>query len=243
MSWIFNEIFYRPILNALVLIYEHIAFGDFGVALIILTILIRLALAPFFHRSAKDQAIINLLLPKIKEIQNTHKNSKEQQAKALMGLYREHKVSPFFGFLLLIAQLPVLIALYQVVWNGFSERHVSMLYSFVPNPGTINYLFLGAVDLQAQNIALVILASATSYVQMKIALPKQHPSLQGQPQNPMASAMRQTAFIIPVITAVFLVGLPSAIALYLLTSFIFSAIQQVIINKQIKGYGTANKQN
>jgi len=238
MSWIFNEIFYRPILNALVLIYEYAAFHDFGIALILLTILIRLILAPFFHRSARDQAIMNKLLPKIKEIQSTHKDSKEQQAKALMKLYREHRVSPFFGFLLLIAQLPVLIALYYVVWNGFYERHIAMLYSFVPNPGELNYLFLGAIDLQAKNVVLVILASVASYLQMKIAMPKHSP---GQPQSPMVSAMGKTVFIVPVITAVFLVELPSAIALYLLTSFVFSAIQQVIINKQVAGYGTVKK--
>ena len=241
MNWIFNEIFYRPILNALVFIYEYAAFNDFGIALILLTVLVRIILAPIFHRSARDQAIINKLVPKIKEIQSKHKNKREQQAKALMELYREHKVSPFSGIILLIVQLPVLVALYYVVWNGFSEAHIPMLYSFVPNPGVINYLFLGVIDLQAQNVPLVILASAASYLQMKLAMSKHPLPLQGEQQNPMLSAMRKTVFIIPIMTAVFIVGLPSAIALYLLTSFVFSAIQQVIINKQINNNGTTKK--
>ena len=241
MIWIFNEIFYRPILNALILIYERIAFHDFGIALILLTILIRLLLAPFFHRGARDQAIINVLAPKIKEIQKTHKDNREHQAKALMNLYREHRVNPFSGFLLLLIQLPVLIALYHVVWNGFSEVLVPMLYSFTPNPGTINYLFLNIVDLQGKNMALVILAAAASYFQMKIAMPKTPAPSLGEPQAPMALAMKQMVFIAPAITAVFLVVLPSAISLYLLTSFAFSAIQQLIINKQVAGYGTVKK--
>lgn len=243
MVQLFNEIFYHPILNALVLIYEYVAFHDFGVALIILTIFIRLLLAPFFHKSVKDQAIMNTLLPKIKEIQKTHKDNREQQARALMQLYREHRVNPFSSFLLLLVQFPVLIALYYVVLNGFSDSLVPLLYSFVPNPGTINYLFLGVVDLQEKNTALAILASAVSYLQMKIAMPKNMTASDGGQKNPMELAMRQMVFIVPVITAVFLIGLPSAIALYLLTSFTFSAIQQLVVNKQTAGYGTVKEQN
>lgn len=240
MNWIYTELLYRPTLNALVLIYERISFHDFGIALVVLTVLIRLLLAPFFHRSARDQAIMNTLLPKIKEIQKTHKENKEQQARALMDLYREHRVSPFSSLLLIIVQLPVLIALYQVVWNGFSSSLSSLLYSFVPNPGTLNYLFLGTIDLSSKNIVLVVLASAASYVQMRIAMPKNSPS-QDHAQSPMALAMRQTAIVVPVITAMFLMGLPSAISLYLLTSFAFSAIQQVIINKQIAAHGAIKR--
>src|SRR3989338_7917009 len=118
---IFNELLHRPLVNLLAFLYEHPAFRDFGVAIIMLTVIIRLVLFPLFHKTAQHQRINQKLQPHIKKIQETHKDNREAQTKAMMALYSEHNINPLTPILLLIVQLPILIALYQVFRDGFSR--------------------------------------------------------------------------------------------------------------------------
>ena len=236
MATIFNEILYRPFLNALILFYDYVPLHDFGIAVILLTILIRLILFPLFYKGARDQAIIQRLAPRVKEIQGIHKNDKQEQARALMELYREHRVNPLSGFLLLFIQLPVLIALYGVFLRGFSSDYLGALYGFVPHPTTLNHFFLGFVDLTQRNILIVLLAAMAQYFQGKLSLP---PDTGGKKELSGAEAIgRQMVYMGPVLTVVFLyfLNLPSAVGLYWLTTSAFSVVQQVAINKRIAKY-------
>lgn len=230
---VFNEILYRPLFNALIFIYQHFSFGDLGVAIILLTIFIRLVLFPLFYKGAKDQAIMQRLAPKIKEIQKNHKNDRQEQTKKLMDLYKEHKVNPFSGFLLLFVQLPVLIALYQVFLKGFSTTDFSALYSFVSAPQSLDHFFLGFVDLSKKSLVVVIIAAVIQYFQGKLSLIKNNkPSEELSPAEKMG---QQMVYLGPILTFVFLwfLNLPSAVGLYWLTTSAFSVIQQVIINKKL----------
>jgi YidC/Oxa1 family membrane protein insertase len=233
----YNEILYRPLFNALIFLYQHFSFGDLGIAIILLTIIIRLVLFPLFYKGAKDQAIMQRLAPKIKEIQKNHKHDRQEQTKALMNLYKEHKVSPFSGFLLILVQLPVLIALYQVFLKGFSATDFSALYSFVSAPSSLNHLFLGLIDLGKKNIIIVIAAAAAQYFQGKLSLIKNKNSSKDPAldENPAEKIGRQMIYFGPILTFVFLYffKLPSAVGLYWLTTSAFSVIQQVIINKKL----------
>ena len=98
----------------MIFLYENIPGHDLGIAIIALTVVIRIVLLPLFYKGAKDQAILQRLAPKIKEIQKDHKDDRAKQAQVMMELYREHKVNPLSQFLIIIIQLPVLIALYWV---------------------------------------------------------------------------------------------------------------------------------
>mgnify|MGYP001560676822 FL=1 len=111
MKNLFHNLLYQPILEALIFIYKYIAFHDLGFAIILLTVFIRFLLLPLFHRGAKDQTKIQRLQPLVKKIQQDHKDDKEKQTRALLDLYKEHCINPFSSILLLIVQLPVLIAL------------------------------------------------------------------------------------------------------------------------------------
>ncbi len=222
---LFNKFLYEPLLKSLVFLYQNFSFHDLGIAIIILTIIIRFVLFPLFYKGAKDQAIMQRLAPKIKEIQKNHKDDKEKQTRALLDLYKEHKVNPFSGFLLLLVQLPILIALYKVFLSGLTE---------ISHLGPINNLFLGIVDLSQKNVLIVIIAAIVQYYQGKLALPKTNKSSN---ELDIAEKMgRQMVFMGPVLTFVFLYffNLPSAVALYWLTTSAFSVIQQIIINKRIK---------
>lgn len=230
MAELFNEILYRPLFNALIFLYDYVTLEDLGLAIIILTILIRFVLLPLFYKSAKNQTLMQKLQPKIQQIQQDHKGNKEKQAQALMSLYREHKVSPFTSFLMIFIQLPILIALYRVFMVGLNTEAMGNLYSFIPAPEHVGNLFLGAIDLAAPNMIIVLLAAIFQYWQGKISLPKIDKS---QPQAPAANIGRYMVFIGPILTFIILRGLPSAIGLYWLTTSIFSIVQQWHINKKI----------
>jgi len=220
MANLFNIYLYDPLLSALLFFYEIIPGHDLGVAIIVLTFAIRVILLPLFYKGAKDQAIMQRLAPKIKAIQQEHKEDRAKQAQALMDLYREHKVNPLSQFLIIIIQLPILIALYWVFLKG------------IPANSELNHYFLSFIDLSKRSFVIVILAALAQYFQGKLALPKKIKS-DGE-LSPMERMGRQMVFFGPVLTVAFLSYLPSAVGLYWLTTSVFSVIQQIVINKKLK---------
>jgi len=232
MVYLWNQIFYRPILNVLIFFYNTIAVRDFGLAIILVTLLIRLVLYPFFHKGTKHQMMLQRLQPKIKKIQETHKNDRTKQSEALMELYKEHGVNPFLGILLLIIQLPIMIALFWVVRTGLGSGQIAGLYPFVAQPAAINPLFLGIINLAKPSIILIGLAAIAQYAQARLAIYRNpDPSVQLSPAEKMA---QQMAFVGPILTILIFYGLPAAIGLYWLVTSAFSIVQQVIVNRHLR---------
>lgn len=211
MSQLFNTFFYEPILAVLIFIYENVAFHDLGLAIIILTVVVRIVLFPLFYKGAKDQAVMQRLQPHIKKIQLDHKDNRERQAQELLALYRQHKLNPFSGFILLIVQLPVLIALYQVFITGLT------------NSAFDNLNFLGLINLGEKNLGLVIFAALLQYFQTKLAMPPGGGNAAG----------KVMLWLGPILTIVILANLPSALGLYWAVSVVFSLGQQIFINKKL----------
>jgi len=226
MTNLFNKILYQPLLDILIFLYNYL--GDLGIAIICLTVLIRIILFPLFYKGAKDQAIIQKLAPKIKEAQTRHKDNREEQARALMAIYRQHKVNPLSGFLLIIVQIPILLALYRIFMN------VNGLAAFTPT-------FLGLINLGKKNIIIIGLAALTQYFQGKLSLAKTEKSF--QELTSMERMARQMIYLGPILTISFLYFLPSAVGLYWLTTSLFSVIQQIIINKRLDLNFEAGKTN
>src|SRR3989344_4829648 len=161
MTTFFHTFFYGPLLQALVWIYENMAFEDFGLAVIILTIAVRVLLFPLFYKGAKQQVLIQKIHPKIKEIQERHKDNKEKQATELMELYKKHGVNPLASLLVLIIQLPVIIGLYQVILKEITGG----LFD--------NFLFLGFINIREKSLVLAVITAAFQYIQAKMGLPKE----------------------------------------------------------------------
>jgi len=241
---IFNLILYQPLFNVLVLLYQYLPGHDFGIAVIVLTILIKIILYPLGARGVKSQRTLSDLQPKIKEIQERFKNDKEKQARETMELYKKEKINPFSGCLPLLVQLPILIALYRVFWRGFSQNQLSFLYSFVPNPGQIDTTFLGMTDLTQSavakvngvshlvwlNIAIIIGAGIAQFFQTKMLTPKQ--KLAKKDPSDFSQAMqKQMIYFFPIFTVFILWRLPAAVALYWLVVSLFSIVQQYFIFK------------
>jgi YidC/Oxa1 family membrane protein insertase len=225
---LFNVLIFQPLLNALVFLYEHTG-NDLGVAIILLTLLIRTVLFPLFQKSARHQAIVQRLRPEIDRINRIHKDDKQKQAEATMALWKEHDANPFFGFFFLFIQLPLLIGLYRIFLTSISADTLTGLYSFIPDPGKLNPLFLGLISLTGRNIIIVVLAGIAQFFQGKLSLAAAPP----MGNTPMERMGRQMVFVAPALTIVLFLNFPAAIALYWLVSSLFSIGQQLIINRQL----------
>lgn len=241
----FYVVLYQPLFNSLILLYNYIPGHDFGIAIIALTVIIRLILYPLSVKAVRSQSSLQKLQPQMQELQKKYKDDKEKQAKEILELYKKEKINPFSGILLALIQLPILIALYRVFWEGLNPKELAGLYSFVLNPRHINALFLGLVNLAKPNYELAILAGITQYFQTKMLMPKTDSKKQDKNKTADFSQMmqKQTLYFLPVFTVIILISLPSALGLYWTASGLFSIVQQYLIFRKNKETQTINTQS
>lgn len=238
---LYNDIIYRPLLNLLVFFYNVIPGHDVGIVIILLTIFIRLLLAPSFHKSLKSQRAMNELQPKLNAMREKHKDDKEAQAKAMMELYKEHKINPFSSCLPLLLQLPILIGLYQafrVALNPAIDmaKRLQGLYSFVHRPENISPYFLHFLDLSKPSWELGIVAGLAQYWQSRLMIPKN-----AGPVDATTRALQmQTTYMLPVISAVIAIKLPAGLPLYWVVTTLFAVGQQYYILRKQKPAGENN---
>lgn len=255
MGAIFDSIIYNPLYNLLIFVYNVVPFHDFGVAIIIVTLVIKFVLIPLSKKQIESQKKMNELQPKIKEIQEKYKNDKEQQSKALMEFYKENKTNPFSGCLPMIVQLVFLIAIYQVflnISNAGLNVDTNSLYSFISNPGQINKMFLGIIDLSAilnlsqltlksiPHILLILAAAASQYFQAKMLMVKKESEKKdkktetkddGKPDFTQMMS-KQMLYFGPLLTLFIGVKFPAGLALYWLVSTGFMIVQQYMVEKE-----------
>ncbi len=157
--------------------------------------------------------------PEIKKIQKDLKDNKEEQAKALMAVYKKHKFNPFSGILLLLVQLPIFFALFKI----FSKEISQSIFS--------NTIFLGFLDLKSPNLTIAFLAAILQYWQGKLSMPSAPSS---SSEDKMADFGKMMMYMGPAMTLVVLIKLPSALGLYWAVSTLFSVAQQIYINKKLQ---------
>lgn len=224
----FNTIFYLPLYNALVALTTLFS-GSLGWAVIGLTLLVKLILAPLAHRSTISQMEQKKLLPFVNEIKKNYPNQKEQ-AEKLNELYKEHKTHPLSGCLLLLLQLPILFAIFFVFKDG-ATLDLASLYSFVTAPESINPIWLG-IDITKPNVILLVITGAIQYAQMALS-----PGMQNQgnadtsddPQAKMAATtQKMMKYLIPILIVVGGWNLPGAVLLYWALSSLFMIVQERI---------------
>ncbi len=231
ISLLFNEILYQPLFNGLIFLYNIIPWHDFGIAIILLTIIIRLILYPLNQKAIRSQKALAILQPQIKEIQTKFKEDRAKQSQALMELYKTNGINPASGCLPLLVQLPILFALYQVFWNGLKPESLNNIYSFISRPEAINPWFLGFIDLSKAFWPLAVLAGILTYIQSKMMTGKQ-PS--GAPQSSdFASLMsKQMLYFMPLLTVFITWKLPAGLTLYWVVVTLFGIGQQYLVMKK-----------
>lgn len=239
MGNIFHTFLYQPIFNLLIFLYDILPGADIGFAIIALTILIKLFLWPFMSKSLKSQKALQELQPKIEELKEKYANDREALAKKMMELYQNEKVNPLSSCLPVLVQLPILIALYRVLFQGFGPETLVELYSFVHNPGTINNIFLGVLDLSLPSLYLAMLAGYFQFMQTRMLMSRRPPkevrgSKGARDESMMASMNKSMMFFMPVITVVIGASLPSGLTLYWVTVNIVSILQQQFVFSRVQ---------
>ncbi len=232
MSDIFQSFFYQPILNLLVFLYN--IFNDLGLAIIFLTIIIKLILLPLSKKSIKSQKSLQDLQPKIEELKLKYKEDKQGMSVALMALYKENKVNPFSSCLPLLIQLPFFFAIFKVFRDGFAQNHLELLYPFVKNPEIINTVTLGLFDLSNRSIILAVLAGLAQFWQGKLnSVSKVEVKSEGSKDESMLTMMnKQMLYVMPVVTVIIGLSFPAGLTLYWFLTTLFTALQQVYLFKK-----------
>jgi YidC/Oxa1 family membrane protein insertase len=239
MKGLFIDLIVQPFYNALVLLMDFVT-SDLGIALVILTIIFRMILFPLYKSQIRTQIKMNQIQEPLKKIQEKYKDNREVMGREMLNLYKQNKVNPFSGILILIIQLPLLIGFYYVFSRaGLPNINHDLLYSFVAWPEEVNTVFLGLVDMMNKSLPLAILAGAAQFIQMRLMLPKKKEEETKQTgkvstENVMKSMQTQMAYVMPGMTAMFAYTLGSMIGLYFLVGSLFSIAQEVYIRKNIK---------
>ncbi len=230
----FYIILYQPLFNLLVFLYDYTPGRDFGVAIILLTLIIRLIISPISIKAVKSQRSLQKLQPKLQEIQKKYKDDRQKQGIETLNLYKTEKINPFSSLLLAFVQLPILITLYRVFLGGLNPKELSNLYSFVANPSSINYLFLHLIDLSKPNFVFAVIAGFVQYLQTKMLLPKTNPQDKSKENDMTQMMQKQMTYFLPVFTVIILTRLPAALGLYWIVGGLFSIVQQYVIIKKNK---------
>lgn len=243
----FHAVVYQPIYNLLVFLYDAVPGSDFGVAIILLTILLKSMLIPLSKHQIESQKKIQEIQPEIKKIQEKYKHSREEQSRALLAFYRERKINPFSSLLPLILQLTVLIAIYRVLFTVAKADFLvdsGTLYPFLFNPESVNRLSFGFLDLSRPSIVLAVITALAQYYQMKMMMMRQNreneqvsskkkgenrniePSEKDKEPDFSQIMSKQMLYIGPAMTLFFGATFQSGLALYWLTSTLFMIGQQ-----------------
>lgn len=191
---IFEIVVVQPIFNLLMGLYTIVPGRDFGVAIIIFTVIVRFALYPLTRSMLHQTKAMRKLQPELSKIKKQAKGNKQQESLLMMELYKKHGVNPFRSIGILLVQLPIFIALFQVIQIVTVRRNdiASLTYGWlenidpikdvISNPRDFNETLFGVIDLTQHaisnngvNIALVLLAGVagyTQYVMSKQTMPK-----------------------------------------------------------------------
>lgn len=231
ISGLFNFLLYKPLLNALVLLTSVLPGADVGLAIIILTIIVRLVILPLSTKALETQAKMKELEPRLKEIREKYKDDRQEQAKLTMELYKEKGMNPLSGIFITLIQIPILIALYLVFSRGLSVNQEA-LYSFVHLPANMDLHLFGLLDLTLNSIPLAITAGVLQFFQMRLAVPALPKKKEGQEQSfsdDFARSMNvNMRYIMPAMIAFIGFKLPAAIVLYWTTNNLFMIVHELI---------------
>jgi YidC/Oxa1 family membrane protein insertase len=237
-STIWHLFFFDPVYNGLIFFVDVVKGGDVGIAIILITITVKTILLPLSIKAAKTQKVMKEIEPKIKAIKADISDNQEQ-AKAMMELYKTSGINPFASILLLFIQIPIVIALYFAVSNGggiaLPAINIALLYSFIPQPETISMLFLNIIDITQKNLPIAIIAGIAQFIYGQLAFPKLEPKeADAKPsmKDDFARSMQvQMKYVMPVIIGFFAYSISATIGLYLMVSSVFSIFQELLIRK------------
>ncbi len=234
MSSLYHNFVFDPLYNFLTFLSSALPWADAGIIIILLTILVRLAIFPLSRKAIHTQVQMAEVAPELEKIKEKYKDNKEEQARKILSLYQEKKVNPFSGIFVIIIQIPIIFALYQIFLH-FPEVNQSLLYSFVAAPEYVNTNFLGLIDITGKSLVLALLAGLSTFFQFRLSMSSQVAPKGNSFGNNLARNMQtQMKYFFPVIVFFISYSISGAIALYWLTTNAFGIGQELLVRRKIK---------
>lgn len=229
---LFHLYLYVPIYNLLIFLVDILPGGDLGLAVIIVTLVVKVIIMPLSLSALRTGRSMQALQPKFKEVQEKYKDDKETQAKETFALYKKYKINPFASIFALLIQLPVVIALYWVFHNEALVVDPSLLYSFVHAPIAFSTQFLGVISLTGHGPILAATAAVFQFLQAKYAMPTPPATKDGSAQESFNRTLAlQARYVLPLLIGWIAYISSGAIALYFITTSIFTLAQELLIRK------------
>jgi len=222
----FKTIFYQPMLNILVMMYN--IFHDLGFSVIALITLVRLILWPFFTKSETSQKVIAKIQPEVARIQKENGKDYQAQSKELLALYKRYKINPSFTMLFSIIQIFFILALFNVFNIISKPTFVNYLYSFLKHITSVNYIAFGSINLIEKSILLAVLAALTQVIQGWLMIRNTGP------KDPQRGTLIIITLVMPLVLLSLYNKLPSIIFLYWTILTLIGIIQTTYIQKHFK---------
>ncbi len=237
-NWIWHTFFFDPVYNTLVFFIDVLPDGDVGLAIVFAVIVIKLVILPLSIKVAKMQVAMRELEPKMKELKE-RVTDRQEQAKAMMDLYKEANINPFSSFFLVLIQFPVIIALYLAVVSGggvaLPAINTALLYSFIPDPEKVSMMMLGVFDITQQSLPLALLAGITQFLHVHLSMPAPAAKKEGEApsfKDEFARSMHvQMRYVMPVLIVVIAYAFTAAIALYFTVSNIMAIGTELVVKR------------
>ena len=204
-SWTIVKSVAKPIFYVLRFIHEYVP--NYGVTIILLTMGIKLLFVPLQYKSYKSMKMMRLIQPKIKEVQEKYKGDRDRLNKELMKLYRDRKVNPLGGFLPMFLQMPVFIALFNVLYMTIDLRQAPFM------------LWVTDLSLQDPYYVLPVIMGASMFIQQKIT------------PTTMDPAQAKIMLVLPIGLTFLFVNFPAGLVLYWLTNNVLTITQQLVTDR------------
>ena len=212
----------RPCLWVMNWLYHYIP--NYGVAIILLTIFIKILLWPLGNKSYKSMSQMKKMQPLMADIRERYKDDKQKMNIELMSLYKTYKVNPLGGCLPMIAQMPVFFAFYRMLYQAVELRHAPFM-GWINDLSAPDRLFNFGVHIPFMHPpygipVLTIIMGATQLIQQKMQPPAGDP------------AQAKMMMLMPIFFTVIFVNFPSGLVLYWLVNNILNILQQYYVNKK-----------
>ncbi|MDE2071367.1 MAG: membrane protein insertase YidC [Patescibacteria group bacterium] len=225
-----------PLYNLFVFLLSVVPGGSAGLAIIALTLLMRIVLYPLFASSIRTQMGMQAMQGEMDAVNKKYKDDTEALTRARIELMRRYKVRPLSAVFALIVQFGLLISLYWALFReGFPTINQTLLYSFVHAPSAVNTAFFGLNLLAPRDLLLAVLVAATQWAAIYLTLKRTNTG----PVAPEQAQVRrlQSGFMLwsmPVLIGVISFSFPGAVGLYFVVTNLFSVLQEWIIRRHFK---------
>lgn len=236
VAWLFVTGIYNPLYNLMVWLVGIVPNHDVGVAVVILTIIVRIILIPLSRRAIQSQVDMRKVAPEVAKLRDKHKDDKQAESKAIFALYKERNIHPFSGFFLTIIQIFIIYPIYWICSRaGLPTIDSGALYAFVHVPGVVNMEFLGLVNMSGHSIVLALLAGVSQMVYTRLAMGPRgvKTATEASLSDDMARSMDvQARYVLPIIIAVIGYSIGAAAPLYWTASNTFMVVQEYIAGRR-----------